>query len=1122
MLNRRPTRRPSGPRAAPAAPHWGVVSLFCRCGPYRVIIIISKGAFYISLYYTRRRNTMPWDSKATTDTIKSTPRPYRFIRGYTRDTRAVDAWGAYKLLTRDEGSRYGTKGAVSCGNYQEQVDGAVKMYFDFEQYYPTAAAQAADAAPMLRDITNMLETDLSVERFAVLESNGRKVAADGSAKHINSYHIIVNDECYVFDCGATLLRFLDAHIPATFGRVFDRQVYGGPGAAKNFRAPFQRKGDGYMRDKDGRPHIVKSLDLRTMNPMGPCDRKNMSDYLIASITDIAIHAADYPPAPGADGGDVDGDEADEMFTEAAELLRAAHPEEFDNFRFDVAWRKGGSFFGRRIQPSMCLVCHVKHENDNSAVIVVRNGGDSILYSCTRRKANMPKSRVIVLRAGTAIKLSQKELIIAALESKGAAGADIPAANMTVSAARFADAPGVELAIFESPAAIIGIRSPMGSGKSWAMSRMIAARPDARVLVITMRISLSEKYRTDYPGFAHYHDATGPIAADRAIVVLDSVRRISLEKQFDYVILDEAEAVVSHLTSSTFMKQDTVVDSFERLINIFNRAGRIIAMDANLSNHTIAAITMLSTVHAARETTTHIITNTHIAASRDIQITESKNVIIGSVIDALDARRRVYVASNYSARVINVIRDTIRGRLRHDTGDIKVLTITRDTLCSEPVKAALADPNAEWGKYDLVICSPSIQSGISYDLPDFDHVYGIFCNLTNSCSDMHQQLARVRHPKNNKVLVSIKIHNNPNINVSTHKEFADHLTERQSGVANHVALARGLIRYTYNAAGVAELAENVYYRLYRDNLIRANADLRSMYTNFIRLGRECGHTVRYYDGPVLNYFENKNIDVHLGVVKAEHGADDDKNLAAMPNINQAYYDELTEALKGDKLPYDEVLGARFTQQRYRLMRQFNMAPDAKLTPEWFAAYKNSGGAFRNLMRYAPGFVAGLEETLAAEVAADTAARQRGGDINLFVHMVHGRVSYKKHKMLLDILTAWGITDLAQGTVTADNIRAATAAFLMDPVCVAQTLGMRSRAVATLSDLKADSPTYVRFILKAINPALKETFGLSLRASKRKNPVFVVHNDLAAGCLSAAHGDITPRYLQLAPPAEAPAA
>ena len=55
---------------------------------------------------------------------------------------------------------------------------------------------------------------------------------------------------------------------------------------------------------------------------------------------------------------------------------------------------------------------------------------------------------------------------------------------------------------------------------------------------------------------------------------------------------------------------------------------------------------------------------------------------------------------------------------------------------------MKDPNKFWGQYDVVICSPSIQSGISYNEDNaikFDAVFGIFDNWTNMSSDAVQML-----------------------------------------------------------------------------------------------------------------------------------------------------------------------------------------------------------------------------------------------------------------------------------------------------------------------------------------------------------------------------------------------
>jgi hypothetical protein len=70
---------------------------------------------------------------------------------------------------------------------------------------------------------------------------------------------------------------------------------------------------------------------------------------------------------------------------------------------------------------------------------------------------------------------------------------------------------------------------------------------------------------------------------------------------------------------------------------------------------------------------------------------------------------------------------------------------------------VADIKTEAKKYDVVISSPSLGTGIditfSEDEEFYDSVYGIYESIINGHTEIDQQLARVRHPKSVKVWVS---------------------------------------------------------------------------------------------------------------------------------------------------------------------------------------------------------------------------------------------------------------------------------------------------------------------------------------------------------------------------------
>jgi tRNA-dihydrouridine synthase len=97
-----------------------------------------------------------------------------------------------------------------------------------------------------------------------------------------------------------------------------------------------------------------------------------------------------------------------------------------------------------------------------------------------------------------------------------------------------------------------------------------------------------------------------------------------------------------------------------------------------------------------------------ADAKTVYITDNRYSIIRQIIKALKQGLRCYVADNGNVDNIIALKKMLTKK------DCKTLVICQNTLHHQNVKDALKDPNEEFGKYNLVICSPSVQSGVSYD------------------------------------------------------------------------------------------------------------------------------------------------------------------------------------------------------------------------------------------------------------------------------------------------------------------------------------------------------------------------------------------------------------------------
>jgi hypothetical protein len=239
------------------------------------------------------------------------------------------------------------------------------------------------------------------------------------------------------------------------------------------------------------------------------------------------------------------------------------------------------------------------------------------------------------------------------------------------------------------------------------------------------------------------------------VCLDSIKKItSLESpihRYDLVIIDEVEQVLAHLMASTSRDGAGFLDTLGRIVG---NAESVIAMDADLGWTSFLTLNSMRN-RSSNEGVKHrneIYVNEYVAENRPIDIYESKPQLIAQLMSDAQSGKKVFVSTN-SKTLVKRLEQVITTKLP----DLKLIAITSENSSSEVVTKFVGDIKTEAKKYDLVISSPSLGTGIditfSEDEEFYDSVYGIYEALINGHTEIDQQLARVRHPKSVKVWVS---------------------------------------------------------------------------------------------------------------------------------------------------------------------------------------------------------------------------------------------------------------------------------------------------------------------------------------------------------------------------------
>lgn len=679
-------------------------------------------------------------------------------------------------------------------------------------------------------------------------------------------------------------------------------------------------------------------------------------------------------------------------------------------------------------------------------------------------------------------------------------------------------------LINSEATIIAQRASMGTGKTNAAALRALTRynkPESRYILLSFRITLAEQLKNEKfakdKNLKCYNESKGKIKYNKLVIQPESLHRYDLkignrEYLTDEIIIDEISQVRKQFTSATFLKQPNAFRSYQKFKYIIKNSKHIHIMDANLTSDDI------SWIQGIRDTKSDSIeiywNKFKNFNNRKISITGNETDIIYKAIDDLRHGRRVYIASNSSTEKIITISELIKNHTK-----AKTLCICSDTLSNPDVKTAIGDPNRIWENYDLIICSPSVQSGISFDKPDtFHSVYGIFGNFSSGSSDCEQMLNRIRHPTNSRVIVSISMRNN-NIGSLTKwgilnflRYNRDHINK---AISDRIKAIEGVCDYELSKFGFNEFKRNDLFNLIIDNELDRNKDLNFFIWNFIRnhhlagynvselnLQQELGITNDEYEKLTALYRES------MKLTRDRVKSQDALEISEAVNRNSAEIEAITKKLNSntaiDKSDMQSL-------SKYNITSQYGV--DINQTADWFKLYgdKKIRNIYNNqnkLLKHDTFEEAveavKLNEMKSIDTKTNAMFADPESDIEYVDAVIKGVVDYttikpkyKKYKTITEMIEKLGFKSIDCSTIVNKDIiknklQEIHNAVMLNPEHYINALEKDRRKIEAMKKWKYNDDDFDGNMLKFVNGSIRGEFGVSIASINKKSCDYILKN------------------------------
>ena len=286
-----------------------------------------------------------------------------------------------------------------------------------------------------------------------------------------------------------------------------------------------------------------------------------------------------------------------------------------------------------------------------------------------------------------------------------------------------------------------IASGKGTGKTNLIAEILKDEP--KVISLGHRVALQRntchRWQLDFKNDldkvqGRYYSAEG--YAKRMGLCIDSILSIQPNDVKDGVlVIDEFMQVLRHLIlGDTCAKDGKRGALIEHLTHLLSIARLVILADADAND------TGINYLHQWRITSPlTLIKNTHIAPSFNAIFLDTPQIndVYNRLITDLQNGDRIFIATDSRAGSKKLL-----AKLNQDCPTLKGLLVNSETSGEAEQRAFITNPNANVQRYDWVMGTPSLGTGVSIEVDHFDKVYGIFKGVLTD-SDAAQALNRVR-------------------------------------------------------------------------------------------------------------------------------------------------------------------------------------------------------------------------------------------------------------------------------------------------------------------------------------------------------------------------------------------
>ena len=454
-----------------------------------------------------------------------------------------------------------------------------------------------------------------------------------------------------------------------------------------------------------------------------------------------------------------------------------------------------------------------------------------------------------------------------------------------------------------------------------------------IIFLSFRQTFSANIKEKFSDFTLYSDVpTGELRHLRLIVQIESFHRMALDPNTpvpDLIVIDESELIFEQFNSGLLKQFKTAWSKFQWYISM---AKHVICMDAAMSDRTINILRQLR-----KDKPIFIHHNKFQNAVDDkYYVTADKPSFYAALYDDLKHGKKVAIATS-SLQEAKILQKNISDKFP----EICIGFYSSETSATVK-KAHFGNVDTAWSSYDVLIYTPTVSAGVSYESKRFDVIYAWFNDMSCNVEVCLQMIGRVRDVKERRYVIGVEV-------------SGGYLPTTREGIIESMYRDRqdlfwvseeSFLQFQYTAEGFKKYIEDEYFHLFVENRKVRNISQNGFVKRFIALVKVYGATCYNIadmgvdlNPMLLKAIEKENRDTSSDIKEVESNA-----IANAPDISEKELTDILE-LKSKQVDISEDIRAKY--ERYKLRHAYNYG--GAINSDFVRTYRQRHKitAFRNL-------------------------------------------------------------------------------------------------------------------------------------------------------------------------------